>query len=375
MKKDQRIGFILITLFAIAGLALVQCEPYFSKSSDLNSKLRAAHLAKRSFEHVAKTRLHLKLPFAKCDRANTGLIGIKSSAITSDRGYLQAKLASLNPNFAALIVHWLHQVGAKRGDVVAVALSGSFPALNICVYAALQTLGLEPLIITSAAASNWGSNDPAFCWLDMEKSLFDTKLLAFRSHLVSIGGNGDCGRGMSKEGVNWLAKKIRESSPALLSCPSKHQSIETRMAFYSQRAAHRPIRAYINVGGGIASVSQREKYLFQPGLNRSPPNFEAPMSDSVMMRFANRQVPLIHLVMIRQLADQYQLIGPQDGAPSPVGKSRIYEKGHQRYSSYLAFFVLILLIGGLKWIARWPIASAAVKVSAPPNVAHEPPIG
>ncbi len=326
-------------------------------------KLRAAHLASRSFEHLAKIRSGLQSPWPQCDRGQTGLIGLKSSSITSDRGYLQAKIASLNPNFAALIVDWLNQVEAKPGDVVAVALSGSFPALNICVYSALHALGLEPLIITSAAASNWGGNDPAFCWLDMESSLFHAKLLPFRSHMVSIGGNGDRGRGMAQDGADWLANKVRSSGLELLACADKHDSIKTRMAFYQKRAKKRPIIAYINVGGGIASVSQREKYLFQPGLNRSPPNFEVPLSDSVMMRFAQQRVPLIHLVMVRQLAQQYQLTSPKRGVPPPVGVGQIFEKTHREASRKCAFLVLVALIAALKWIASWPLDSEIPKLS------------
>ena len=43
----------------------------------------------------------------------------------------------------------------KKGDAVAIGYSGSFPALNICVMAAVETLQLEPIGIASASASQW----------------------------------------------------------------------------------------------------------------------------------------------------------------------------------------------------------------------------
>ena len=59
----------------------------------------------------------------------------------------------------------------KEGDPVAVSFSGSFPALNIAVYAAIRTLNLKPTIISSVSGSQWGANDPAFLWIDMEHFL------------------------------------------------------------------------------------------------------------------------------------------------------------------------------------------------------------
>src|SRR5210317_1920655 len=94
----------------------------------------------------------------------------------------------------------LKEVRLKENDVVAVAFTGSFPGLNIAVLAALQTLNLYPLIITSIGASNWGANDPYFTWLDMERELYNAQIFKYRSIAASIGGGLDRGRGLSPEG-------------------------------------------------------------------------------------------------------------------------------------------------------------------------------
>ena len=115
------------------------------------------------------------------DPAETALIGQEYSQITTDRGYLDAKLASTDPNFAAVIVEMLHQLGLERGDCVAVAVTGSFPALNISALAALETFGARPVVISSVGASNFGATDPYFTWLDMERLLVEKDVLKTRS--------------------------------------------------------------------------------------------------------------------------------------------------------------------------------------------------
>ena len=98
------------------------------------------------------------------------MIGQDITQITTDRGYIDSKLTSMNPNFAAVIVEMLKEADVKNNDVVAISFTGSLPGLNIAVMAAIQTLKLKPIIITSVGASNSGANDPYFTWLDMGKN-------------------------------------------------------------------------------------------------------------------------------------------------------------------------------------------------------------
>ena len=74
-------------------------------------------------------------------------------------GALPAKLTSINPNWAAVVVDWLGGPAWRRGrggrrDV------GLLPALNIGDPAALEVLKAQPVIISSAGASQWGANIP-----------------------------------------------------------------------------------------------------------------------------------------------------------------------------------------------------------------------
>ncbi len=339
-----------VALLALLGCALIHRFPERKKAPWFAEKVHATTCAHRAILHIAKTYRGQEIEGGEVAYRSTGLIGRKSSIITSDRGYLRAKIASINPHFAAVIVELLHRAEVRKGEVVAVALSGSFPALNICVHAALQALQLQPLIITSATASNWGANDPEFCWLDMEQRLLRSGFFSTTSHLVSIGGDGDCGTGLSPVGISCLMGKIAQYQLPFLQCRNTHQSIERRLAFYRARAASRPLAAYINVGGGVASVSRREKHLFRPGLNRDSAPISEELHDSVMVRLAKERVPLVHLIKVRELAESFGL------RPSSALSTRLKWSGKlyfsRRYSSKWAAFVLAFILLGLTWVTR-----------------------
>src|SRR5262249_18075590 len=156
----------LIAALSVAGLFAVErfqtrtMQPYY------DAKLAAAQLALKGMELIREERDQLgnEKPAEDIDMivdpTDSGLIGLPMSPVTSDPGVLTAKQTSLNPNFAAVVVQWLRRAGVGKDDVVAVGVSGSFPALNICVYAALQTLGAKAVIVSSAAASQYGANLP-----------------------------------------------------------------------------------------------------------------------------------------------------------------------------------------------------------------------
>lgn len=104
------------------------------------------------------------------------LIGPEYSLITTTLAPKEAKQLSTHTDFAAVCVEWLLQAGVRKGNQIAVNLSGSFPALNIAVLSAVKAVGAEPVITSSVGASTWGANDPRFTWLDMEK---DCRRLVF----------------------------------------------------------------------------------------------------------------------------------------------------------------------------------------------------
>ena len=122
---------------------------------------------------------------------------------------------------------------------------------------------------------------------------------------------------------------------------SYEESVAQRMALYVEAAHGAPIKAYINIGGGTTSVGTRVgKRLFKPGLNTDVPNGAGEI-DSVMLRFATEGTPVIHLVRINELAEEYGLPIAPLSMPT-VGEGRVFLSAG--YNPYLATGALVLII-------------------------------
>src|SRR4029079_3902416 len=107
-----------------------------------------------------------------------------------------------------------------------------FPRRNFWPSAACETLKLEPLVICSASASEWGANVPALMWPDMERRLRDAGLFSAKSIACSIGGVQDRGFGLTEEGIklvkacierNGLEKfRVEEATPITAAKDPRH---------------------------------------------------------------------------------------------------------------------------------------------------------
>ncbi|MDM7915359.1 MAG: poly-gamma-glutamate system protein, partial [Candidatus Eisenbacteria bacterium] len=228
----RRADLFLVAL-AVLGLGihtLTESTRRMNPRPYLAEKMGAATRAIRCFEAIREARLGTpSSQDTENDPEGSGLIGQEFTLTTTDRGVLEAKLTSVNPNFAAVFVEYFKDMGLERGDAVAIALTGSFPALNVTVLAAAEELGLRALPITSVGASMWGANDPSFTWLDMETLLNRQGLLATRSIGASIGGSNDRGRGLSPRGRALLREAIERNGVALIREPTLDESVKKRL--------------------------------------------------------------------------------------------------------------------------------------------------
>ena len=326
---------MLAAVLAAGVLSAVELFPTEPGAAALAEKQNAAHLANQAFQTVKAERLARGVKIDPAvDPAESGIIGLLISPVTSNHGHLPAKQATANPNFAAVAVEMLKKAGVKEGDVVAVGLSGSFPALNICVHTALKTLKARPLVVSSASASQWGANLPELLWIDMENLLHQRGLIATRSLAASLGGVDDQAVGMSENSLGLLRTAIERNNLPLIEPKDLTDSINQRMLLYHEHAAGKPIKAYINVGGGATSVGPHEgKKQFDPGLNLKAPLGQK-LEDSVMSRFAKAGVPVLHFTQTEELAMQYGLPVQMTAAVPRVGEGEIYSA--QDYNPWLA---------------------------------------
>jgi poly-gamma-glutamate system protein len=337
-RSISRTALLLISLLSIGGLLFVEYtrrkveQPYYKE------KIEAARLASECIEAVRARRIELGHPVdLAVDPADTGLIGGAMTSATSISGVLTAKQTSANPNFAAVVVELLKKAGVQEGDTVAVAYSGSFPALNLCVEAACETLKLKPLGISSTAASQWGANLPDLLWIDMEHLLCDKDLIHFRSVAASLGGVEDRGLGLTETTLETLRQGVQRNDLRLIEGDNFTESVDKRMDIYKEKAKGARIRCYINVGGGTTSVGKSlGKKKLHAGLNfRLPP--KARNIDSVTTRFLTGGVPVIHLVRINDLATRYGLpIQPQKFPE--LGDGGVFSR--QEYNNWYAALVL-----------------------------------
>jgi poly-gamma-glutamate system protein len=340
-------AFILIALFSLAGILAVERYRMEDKRPQYLKKVRAARLALEAMNLIRNERLQRGIAIDKeADPAGSGLIGSFVTSVTSNAGNLEAKQTTVNPNFAAVVVDLLEQAHVGKGDAVAVSFSGSFPALNVAVCAALKSLDLRPTIISSVSASQWGANNPDFLWIDMEQLLQANGLFPFRSVAASFGGRHDQGRELTEKGRRLVTEAVERNGLPMIRTGTIREDIDERMAIYFRTS---PPKVYINVGGGRAAVGARPfKVLLKPGLlaSRLPADMK---TDSVIIRFLRERIPVIQLYDIRELARQYDLpIAP--ASMPPVGEGRIYYE--TRYNNWLAAGVLAGIVLGLFVFSR-----------------------
>jgi poly-gamma-glutamate system protein len=313
-----------------------------------DQKVEAAKLASEAANYLKESRMR-KSVFVDIvnDPNETALIGQDITPITTDRGYIEAKLTATNPNFAAVVVDMLKEAGLEKNDVVAVAFTGSFPGMNISVHSALQTLKLKPIIITSVGASNWGANDPYYTWLDMEKALFKGGVLKNKSVAASIGGGQDRGRGLSPEGRQLIIDAIGRNKVEFINEDHLESSIQKRIEIYNKYRKKDKIKAFINVGGGISSIGSIENVKFIPsGLSKSLPMKNYPVR-GLMIYMAEKNIPVIHLLNVNQLAQQYGL--PTNPTPLPrSGEGEIFIQ--KRYSVLLTAGVSLFLVIAIAFV-------------------------
>ena len=323
----------------------------------LEEALRAARRTAECFEVVRRARLELGIAIDPLrDPTEQGLIGAPLTSVTSVWGSLASKQTSCNPNWSAVIVDELRAAGVERGERVAVAFSGSFPALNMATCVALDVLGAEAVIVSSAASSQWGANHPELLWIDMERLLHAQEAISTRSLAVSLGGHGDTASELSDEGRAALRAAIERNGYTPLEHDSVEEAVAERIALYAEAAEGRPDAAFVNVGGGVvATGGEGLDDALTPGLSRGVPA-ELPTGSSVAQHFLSRGVPMLHLSHIKDLARLHGLPLTPQVAPA-VGSGGVFERSH--YDLRLAWAGIVLLVCGLHVAGRARVGRGA----------------
>lgn len=254
----------------------------------------------------------------KADPNHTGLIGVEWSDITTTLGDLAAKRTSTNPEMAGVIARMLAQAGVKRGSVVAIGASSSFPSLILATLCAAHALQARPIMVLSLGSSTWGANDPRFTWIDIQLALkrAGLPLPGMNPALLLEGGDDDGGAGLASDGLHILAEGVEKRGFVVARPKSLAAGIDMRIALYRRLAGGQPIAAFVNVGGAAANLGPGPECLaVKPGLNRSLPEVTQ-LPAGVMFRLAREGVPVVHLLNVKSLAVSAGL--PVDPVPLPA---------------------------------------------------------
>jgi len=331
INGDRRRPTPALTPVYIAGAAgllfILAIDLFFGGGSSLRRDMTAAaRLMAWAEETLRDCRAEKGVPLDEAaDPNRTALIGLESSPVTTSLGSLAAKRTAANPDFAGLVVLLLDEAGVRPGDAVAVGASSSFPSLVIATLAAARALGVEPLVISSLGASEWGANIPAFTWLDMEACLRRAGVLEVRPIALAVGGDEDVGRDMSPAGRELLRTRIRESGLPFIEEPGLAANVRERLRRFEEAAAGRRIGAFVNVGGSWANIGTNAEVLkLRPGLVDDV-FVPGPAERGVLQEMAARRVPVIHLLNVKGLCERYGL--PWDPRPLPTpGAGALYRR-------------------------------------------------
>jgi poly-gamma-glutamate system protein len=344
-RATSKVVLGILTILSFAALFWVEKSKLDVKQDWYSEKLEAAQLSQRAAEHLKNYRLEKGVFIDVINDPNeTALIGQEYTLITTDQGFIDAKLSATNPNFAALIVQLLKDAGLNENDNVAIAFSGSFPGLNVSVIAATETLKLRSIIITSVGASNFGANDPYFTWLDMESELYQSGIFHNKSVAASIGGGNDLGRGLSPEGRDLIERAIERNKIKYINEKHLEKNIAKRLEVYEEYCEGNPIKAYINVGGGIASLGNTANGKIIPsGLTEHLPMGNFPVH-GVMIQMAKKGIPIIHLLNINQLLAEYNLPASPDPLPEPGEGGIFIQKKYNLLITSVSTLILVIVI-------------------------------
>jgi len=337
---------VVLSVLALIGFLISINSTKIEVSSSYTIKVNAANYMKKSMELLKASRMISGVFIDdENDPNETGLVGSPFSLITTDEGDLDAKLTTLDPNFAAGMVELMTQLNLQKNDTVAVLMTGSMPGANIAVLTALKSLSVVPVTITSVGASQWGANHIDFTWLDMEKILFDNNLITNRSVSASIGGRNDMGRLLSPAGRGIITENIVKHGLPLIKKEKLADNIALRMKTFEDIAIITNYKAMINVGGGVASLGTSfNSKLLPAGIIRRSDIQNISLQDGgiegVLSKFSKNNIPVLHVLNIKSLTEQLGM--PFAPIPIPeIGIGALY--AIERYNLIIALICLTII--------------------------------
>lgn len=322
LKRKHYQYLIVLGLLAAAAL-IIWLAGHRVRVPYADEMQEAAVLHRRVVAAVKEERLQRGYALVPEDTLQLGLMGEHITSITTSLGAMEAKRTAQIPDFAALCVRLFREAGLKAGDRVGACFSGSFPGLDLAVLCAAQVMDLDIIYFCTLGASNYGANLPGYVMPEMVQTAMRAGLLSVMPSTVSMGGSGDRGSNMqgyaleeTEEIDEMIARLEREGIP-LSAYPDFTENITVHMDLLGD------IKAFVNVGGNILGLGNEDVSLgYGQGLLK-PADPVIKDSSGLVERYLSRNVPVIHLLNIKQLCAETGV--PYDPVSIPAdGTSAVY---------------------------------------------------
>ncbi len=329
----------LILIFSSALILYFTVELIFTKHQerkDYYQMRNAVSLAENWFSEIDNMKKQRKIfSDVGTNIKYSYLIGDEFTDITTTLGSLDAKEISTNPEFAALIVRYLTDLEIDSTKTAGLILSGSFPALSISSLAAIQSLSVKAVIISSLGSSMYGANQSGATWVDIENYLRGNGNLKYKSSIITLGAENDNGGGLSEEGIQILETAALTNQIDLYIPRSLSESIEKKVEILLENK----IDILVNIGGNQTSLGTCIHSSNIPnGLHRKI-NTCKHDERGIIMRLSEKGVPFINLLNIRALAVENEI----SINPSVVSSSSIYD---ERETEKIPIVLSILFLFG-----------------------------
>ncbi|UCE05873.1 MAG: poly-gamma-glutamate system protein, partial [bacterium] len=242
----------IVSLAAYLSLKIISPKDHLHYS---NTMVKAARIMEKAVGMLGKYCESYGINIDNSlDPNRTGLIGHELSGFTTTLGNLQAKRTTTNPNFAAVIVRLLEQVGVAYGDTIAVGCSASFPALMIATLAAAKAMEIHPIIVISLGASSYGATRPDFNLLNIYEVLLKQQIFTIGPAAISLGGDRDIGRDFTPQIKQKLIQQIQQSGIPFIYESHLQKNVTKRLKIYGCDSANKRIAAFVNIGGSYANI-------------------------------------------------------------------------------------------------------------------------
>jgi len=361
-----------LALAALAILATLAVERYqvVTRSPDYDDHVRAARITARAMARARALRLERGLAIdASTDPAGTGLIGSASTPITSGSAALSDKRAMLDPNLAARAVRWLRAAGIGPGDRVAVALTGSFPGLNLAAFAALTVVGADPIVISAPVSTEWGANQLGLTWLDIESAAAADGSWTYRTNAGSLAGLDSRGAEVSSIGRSMISNLLERHGIDAIAAMNPSDEVRARLAIYDRAAGGAPIGAYFIVGADSVELGGSDPSRpLTTDVNRPGGSTMTGTEPTVPSSFMARGTPVIYFGPPTELIQRFRLSGERAAS---IGEGPIYET--RQRSLGLILILLSALFGALSLLSITSEAARSRQLDPAAPDAPEPP--